>query len=310
MTSERDIERLLDRWFTERPTQVPDRTLEGVADRIARQPQHPAWRVLGKDSPVTTYFKPLLAVAAVVAIAVAGVALLRGPAGPGTNAPTIAPTPTVQPTPVTSDAPEPSATFAYPSAGILPAGTHTSKSFTPGLTFTVPEGWINDADTAGSPGYGFYSLFPDTPANRTEYARTGSADKGMSIVSNLLRPYFMCEAWEDNRGATAAEMAAAVAGNEAFATTGPIDVTIGGLTGKQVNLSLNPDWTETCPDGVPTSVLADQRTRAIFLDHPGGPPLVMFVGSVHAADHEAFMAEAMPVIESFQFDLGAEASPS
>jgi hypothetical protein len=309
MTSERDIERLLDRWFTERPTQVPDRTLDGVADRIARQPQQPAWRVLGKDSPVTTYFKPLLAVAAVVAIAVAGIALLRPPSGPGTV--TVTPAPSAQPTPAATDAPSPSATFAYPTAGLLPAGTHSTKSFAPRFTLTVPEGWINDGDAAESPGnYGHYGLFPDTPANRAEFARTGSADKGILIVSNLLRPYFMCEAWEDNRGTTATEMAAAVAGNEAFTTTGPVDVTIGGLTGKQVDLSLNPDWTETCPDGVPTSVLADQRTRAIFLDRPGGPVLVMFIGSVHAADHEAFLAEAMPIVESFQFDLGAQASPS
>ena len=34
MTSERDIERILDHWFTERPTQVADRVLDEVADRI------------------------------------------------------------------------------------------------------------------------------------------------------------------------------------------------------------------------------------------------------------------------------------
>jgi len=311
MTSERDIKRLLDRWFTERPTQVPDRALEGVADRIARQPQQPAWRVSWRDSDVTTYLKPVLAVAAVIAVAVFGVALLRTPSGPGSVAPTTAPTPSAQPTPAASDSRSPSASFAYPPAEILPAGTYTSTSFAPALTLTVPDGWINDSDVAeGTGSYGFYGLFPDTPANRAEFARSGGADKGILIVSNLLRPYFMCEDWEDNRGATATEMAAAVAGNEAFTTTGPVDVTIGGLSGKQIDLSLNPNWTETCPDGVPTSALADQRTRAIFLDRPGGPVLVMFVGSVHAADHEAFLAEAMPIVESFQFDLGAEASPS
>jgi hypothetical protein len=31
MTSERDIERVLDHWFAERPTQVADRVLEEVA---------------------------------------------------------------------------------------------------------------------------------------------------------------------------------------------------------------------------------------------------------------------------------------
>jgi hypothetical protein len=303
MTSERDIERLLDRWFTERPTQVPDRTLDGVADRIARQPQRPAWRLLGKDSPVTTYFKPLLAVAAVVAIAIAGIALLRPPSGPGT--PTITPTPSAQPTPAATDAPSPSATFAYPPAAIMPAGSHATKVFLPAFTLTVPDGWINDGDAVE-----YYSLFPDTPANRAEFERTGNPANSMVIASRLARPWFACEAWEDNRGATAAEMAAAVSGNEALLTTGLVDVSIGGLSGKQFDVRLNPDWTETCPDGMPASVLADQRTRAIFLDGPGSRVLVLFVGSPHAADHEAFLAEAMPIVESFQFDLGAEASPS
>ena len=30
--------------------------------------------------------------------------------------------------------------------------------------------------------------------------------------------------------------------------------------------------------------------------------LVIFVGSKHQAGHEAFLAEAMPIVESFQFD--------
>ena len=30
---------------------------------------------------------------------------------------------------------------------------------------------------------------------------------------------------------------------------------------------------------------------------------MIFVGSMHSADHEAFLAEAMPIVESFQFDL-------
>ena len=68
MTSERDIERLLDRWFTERPTEVADRVLDEVADRIGRLPQRRAWRVLRRDSHVNSYLKPLLAVAAVIVV--------------------------------------------------------------------------------------------------------------------------------------------------------------------------------------------------------------------------------------------------
>ena len=47
MTSERDIERILDHWFAERPTQVADRVLDAVSDRIGRQSQRPSWRLNG-----------------------------------------------------------------------------------------------------------------------------------------------------------------------------------------------------------------------------------------------------------------------
>ena len=252
---------------------------------------------------MNAYAKIAVAAAAVLIVAVLGYNLLPGGStGVGGPAPTASPTPTATPT----APPSPNASFEYPTGGILPAGSHATKLFTPAFTFTVPDGWINDGDTAAAAlgNLGFYSLFPDTPANRAEFARTGNAANNMSIVANLERPWFVCEAWEDNRGPTAAEMAAAVSSNEATTTTGLVDVAIGGLTGKQFDVRLDPDWTETCPGDPPGVDLGDQRTRAIFLDHPGSRVLVIFVNSLHSADHEAFLAEAMPIIESFQFDAG------
>ena len=136
MTSERDIERVLDHWFTERPTQVADRVLDEVADRIARQPQQPAWRVPRRDSHVNTYLKPLLAVAAIIVVAVAGFAVLRpssaGIGGPGA---------TESPSPLTpSPSVSPSAAIECEDdlpgcAGPLLAGTHHSNQFEPGFSY-------------------------------------------------------------------------------------------------------------------------------------------------------------------------------
>ena len=39
MTPDHDIERVLDRWFTEGPTQMPDRFLDDTLDRIDRAPR-------------------------------------------------------------------------------------------------------------------------------------------------------------------------------------------------------------------------------------------------------------------------------
>ena len=118
----------------------------------------------------------------------------------------------------------------------------------------------------------------------------------------LESPYFVCDAWEDNQG-TAAEMVAAVVANEALATSEPVDVTIGGLTGKQIDVRLDPGWTESCPGDPPGFDLGDMRTRVILLDTPDRGVIVIVLGSLHSAGHEAFLAEAMPIIESFQFDL-------
>lgn len=261
MTHDRDLERLLDSWLADGPLVVADRVIDDVADRIGRQRQRPAWRLrTWRFSPMTSTLK-LAASAAVLVVAVAGLAFLVFPRGGGHGA--VAP-PSVAPSP---SAAVPS---GYPISGLLNAGSHATRSFNPAFTFTAPDGWINDGD---SPSY--YSLFPDTPANRAEFARTGNTAQGIVVASQLQRPYFICESWEDNRGATAAAMVAAVKANQALATTGLIDVTVGGLTGKQFDVGLNPDWTQTCPGDPPGTDLRQVRTRAIFLDRPGRTVLVI-----------------------------------
>jgi hypothetical protein len=182
-------------------------------------------------------------------------------------------------------------------AGILAAGSQTTKSFVPRFTFTVPQGWVNSGDEAG-----FYGLFADAPANQAEFAASGSLAQEIHMGPQD-DPYFTCDAWEDNQGATAAEIAAAVVANDALATSEPVDVTIGGLTGKQIDVQLDPGWTDSCPGDPPTLDLGDMRSRGILLDTPDRGVIVIFLGSLHSAGHEAFLAEAMPIIESFQFDL-------
>jgi hypothetical protein len=244
-----------------------------------------------------------IAAAAVLLVALAGCQ-----ATPGTGSssqPANAPSGAAVGTLAAAASVSPTGTAAYPSwyapesgsggAGILAAGSHATRSFVPGFTFTGPEGWVNDADSAG-----FFSLFPDTPENAAEYAASGGFAHGIHM-GLMDSPYFLCEALEANRGATAAEMVAALVANDALAAE-PSDVAIGGLTGKQVDVRLDPGWTGSCPGDPPGLDLKDVRVRGILLDSPGHGVLVIFASSLHAADHEAFLAEAMPILESFQFD--------
>lgn len=297
-------EQLLVAWFEDGPTTMPDRVVDVVADRIGRTRQRRSWR-LPRRLFVNTYTKLAAAAAAVVLVAVVGYSIMpRNDVGPVN--PTVAPSATPAPTPTAAAtaAPSPIATFAFPTTGILNPGSHATSRFSPGFTFTVSEVWINDGDTAGGSGeVEFYSLFPDNAVNRSEWARTGSAAQGI-LVADVASPYWYCNAWEDHSGATAAERVAKVTANKALETTGVIDVEIGGLTGKQFDLRVNPAWTETCPGDPPGTDLSVFRSRAILLDVPGGGVIDIFVGTTQAADFDGYLAVAMPVVESFQFDLG------
>jgi hypothetical protein len=87
-------------------------------------------------------------------------------------------------------------------------------------------------------------------------------------------------------------------------------VEVGGLTGYLLDVSLADTWRETCPDG-PKAVwlfedvyLRDQNKypeyatmRLILLDLPDG-------GSVLIAIDGTQVDAAMPVVDSFAFDVG------
>ncbi len=227
-------------------------------------------------------------------------------AGCGTAGSTPSAPASPEPTPSAAVTPVPSATADFPSwypsgdssgAGILPEGTNATRAFRPGFSFSVPEGWVNDGDETG-----FYSLFPDTPANQAEFGRSGALGQAIHMGPHG-SPYFVCESWENNKGATAAEMVAAAAANEVLVVSGLVDVAIGGLTGKQFEVGLNPTWTETCPGDEPGVDLGAGRNRVFLLDAPGIGVIVIIVGSTSSAGFDAFLAEAVPIVESFEFDL-------
>ena len=308
MNERSDISRVLRHWFDDGPSTMPDRVVDVVADRIVRQRQLPARRLHWRHFGMNPTIKIGAAIAAVVVIAVAGVAFLGQPSNSGVGG---AVSPAPSPSPIASASPStaPSASAECPEwlttgcsggAGILPAGSQATRAFRPAFTFSVPAGWVNDTDSAD-----LYGLFPDTPANEAEFALSGGRAQGifMGVVDT---PTLICDEVGETEGSTAAELADSLVANEALVTSEPVDVTIGDLTGTRVDSHLDPDWTGSCPpnpDDPPTKDYKDYRGRFIFLDIPGGGKLLIIVDSVHAADFEAHLADAMPIVESFEFDL-------
>jgi hypothetical protein len=102
-----------------------------------------------------------------------------------------------------------------------------------------------------------------------------------------------------------------------------VAVTIGGLEGFMVDLSVAPDWTHSCPysDGPMVSTFVDSKpgpgydwnvggqaagqssnARYIFLEQPDGNSLLIDIEAASKAAWDAFLVEAMPVVDSFQFN--------
>ena len=305
MNHRSEIDRVLEVWMADGPAAIPDRVVDVIAIRIAVQRQRRTWPFPGRTN-VTSQIKLIAGLAAALVVAVVGYNLL--PRQTSIGGPTTGPTPTAQPTATATAAA--SSGVACPAwkadgcgdgAGILSAGTHATRSFQPGTPFTVPDGWVNDTDSAD-----FFGLFPDTPANEAEFARSGGPAQGifMGVVDTpALR---ICSEVGDTHGSTAAELVDSLVADEGLVTSDPVAVTIGDLTGTRVDAYLDPDWTASCTPGSddpPTTEDKERRGRYVFLDMPDGGKLLMIVDSVTAADFDGFLAEAMPILESFDFDL-------
>jgi hypothetical protein len=327
MTADRDIERVLEHWLVDGVDQMPDRVRLSILDRVEREPQRRAWRVSWRDTHMNTYLKYAVAVAAVVVLGVVGLATFGS--RPGSNvggpAPSPSPSPSVTPpaTPLAQATPqwwavaETGPCGESGCGGILAPGTYTSRSLTRPLTYTVPTGWVNSRDW---PDY--FELTPDTPANRTAVAAGDRVSDIVILSGDPAIPVASADCQEGKAepsvGTSAAEVTGALAAREGLTTSAPVPVTIRALSGSQLDLSVQQGWARICaldPDGpgvaltISQAVTAGNRVRLILLDTPRGGSIEIKLSS-QIADFDSFVAAAMPIVDSFTFDLGPEASPS
>ena len=202
--------------------------------------------------------------------------------------------------------------------GDIGPGAHVSTFFTPlvppsdwqyrygAFSYTVPAGWANTAD------------FPDGISFAQQDAPENT---GIYVWSNVV-PHSqadMCTTTpEPGVGRDAAAIATWLTTLPGLVTTEPAAVTIGGLSGLMVELSVAPTWTATCPyaatpgqplvstfsaptagDGIDWNIQAEGRTRVILLDLPDGHALVIDIEGQNKADYDALLPEAMQVVNSF-----------
>jgi hypothetical protein len=307
MTHERDLERLLDVWFDDGPASAPDRVVDIVTDRIGRQAQRPVWRLDWRRYAMNTNVKIAAALVAVIAIAVVGYNLLPGTSpGIGGPAPSATPTLPTVPSPTLAarpwwlagtDGPCGEARVPYGCAGELAAGTHTSGGFHPAVTLTVPAGWVIVRDWAD-----YFSIFPDTPETRADLLP--GADPSLDVlVLDLQSPGMSCDASPVPIDVSVADLVAEMAALWGATGDGG-SVTIGGLPGQWFDVLASPEYPVPCAGATSSPVPPNGgRYRVILLDTVGPGSIGIQIRAANAADFDRFLADAMPVVESMEFDL-------
>jgi hypothetical protein len=264
---------------------------------------------------------------AVIAVALAAVTAL-GLAVAGTDADS-GDTARVERPP--SPTPSPADASLEPLSRVAP-GRHSAPSFGPPLTYAIPDvmiselfqhvGWLTNRYEQGVLG-----LSPDTAENRAWLA-------GAYLHTFLFALPNIAVAAEDcshtaapGVGLTATDIVGALATRPGLITSGPLAVTVGGLSGQQIDLSVAPDWTRSCDDGTPSvpllyapdyireGALPGERFRIIVLDVPGRPSgmnatVMIVVYAADAAVWDDHLSASMTVIKSFEFGTTPPGPPS
>ncbi len=254
MSTDRDVTRIVRSWLEDGTTALPDRVLDSVLDQLPATSQRRAWWPAWRLSEMNNALKLAIAAVAVVAVGLVGINLLprnEGVGGPGTPA-SPAPSPTASPSPSLSRSPAPSPVL-FPN-GPLPVGSHTIQPFVgPGglcvgeslqagcieagaeddsirITLTVPDGWtgleysIVPSVESYSPPDGGGLLF-----GRGGWLYTVSPVCGGSGPDFPNGPSIPT-------GTTVDEFVTALVDHPDLDLTSPVDVTLGGYSGKYLEL--------------------------------------------------------------------------
>jgi hypothetical protein len=231
MNTRPDIERIVTDWLHDDVTTAwSDEVLAGALVRVASVGQERIprpWRF----TPMNTYAKLAIGVAAVAVVAVVGINLLapRSDGGVGGPAASAAPSPSPLPSPKPSPPPSPAADF--PPEGPISAGTH--RAVADGdlpFSFTVPtSGWR--VDPGNSIGTGEYP--------QPDYI---GIDFWLNAPDNVYTDACAHAPLDPAPSPTTAGLASAVAGVPyADLVSGPSSTVVGGHPAQQIVLTIKED---------------------------------------------------------------------
>ena len=189
--------------------------------------------------------------------------------------------------------------------GALAPGRHEATLFKPfdsgtagRFAFTVPPGWA----VVGEHVSGETSIALGTPSGASR----------VIVLANALptTPQLDCGRASDVIvDATASGYGRWLAGRHGLVLTAPTPVTVGGLAGIMVDAAVDPVEASACEGRVenfykaslPLYLEGEGRARYYLLDASPGVVLLVAVEAQDLAAWDAAIADATPVIESFEF---------
>ena len=283
MTTDRDLDRLLDSWFLDTAMPVPDRAFDAAVERVYRQQQRPAWRFLSWRFPTMSSSLKLLLAAGVLLAVILGGSILMSGGGPG-PVPSPTPTPTATPSPTPRSTPSPAATFDPETVGMEVQG----ESMT--WRAVVPEGWSNSGAWFMAPSQG-------------TTAPTGISVTASGAVNVPLDP---CDGvGKESTGATVADVIAMLEARDDLVLSNQTEATLGGYSGTRVDVELPADLSACAdlyflfaePDGSGIYAQGPSNRFQVWILDVDGQTIVVWIESfpeTPAAD----LADAQRIVDS------------
>jgi hypothetical protein len=234
MTARTNTERILDAFLAPEADRLADRVIDAALADIARTSQRRSWWPAWRSNRMNTYAKLIAAAAAVLVVAVVGYQFW-----PGSNN-NIGGQPTAQPSATVTASPTAAAVPPIVD-GPLAAGTYRLRPFASGtmtIDATVPDGgWTGGVPAAFSGPVG-ESNGPNGLAIAFLNAQTIHSDPcHWDKDGSGQAP----QQGDIEVGPTVDDLAAALAASSAYESTTPVAATLGGYSGKRLELQLVPD---------------------------------------------------------------------
>ena len=202
--------------------------------------------------------------------------------------------------------------------GELDAGTYESQYISPllapgatwtplfgGLTYTVPDGWANDNDYPSSFGLELATDYRQgvDPAPRVVVLADALPESQATPCSGVV---------QGGVEATAAAYATWLSQLPTLDAGPTTAITVGGRPASYVDITMKPAASASC-DGERLveylwqasqegyAIGIGEKQRVIYIEVGGGEVMAVRFESPDAAGFDAFVAAAMPIVQSFQF---------